>query len=752
MQNGETEDFDSWVRGFEAGINVTLATVMNDSKLGKDGGASKPEGDDALSLAWLEGFEQSLKPPPATAVDEKGTPNAGGLSKAEGTVAAAATSCRRPGPTEAVLMNEKLPNINITTEFEDDHFQVSASKKSDYLAEIGAVADASTGEGGSKAVEQRIAVPACAGERSTGSECALGRFSSQPEANTGVAVQPAGSSMPRRVDGGQAEEEDKAKQLAAATLKLSSLLPVLKKCQRADALHRGFSAIHSVGLEAVVHRALRESEIASGCSLLERLMRRGDARAKRTALRWWNLATAADDPADKRPRADLSAAVRKKNEEALRRKQGLADLAAVFKRKEEGALRRAFTAISNYGLELSVQHQLRDFDLARERRQERQARAFGLLAGVLRRRQNRGLRKALAKWRWSACAYRMEMESGLRLVLRGRLVIAEETARQHRLRSQAHACRLLAGAVDGRRKLQLASALSKWRTAAMGSKVAEREKAVAVRALLRGAERRRKHKAVREAFNQLLLHGAVAIAADNARQRCQEAQTRACHVLAGAVDGRRKLRLASALSKWRTAAMGSKVAEREKAVAVRVLLRGAERRWKQKAVREAFNRILLHGAVAIAADNARQRHQEAQTRACHVLAGAVGVRGKLRLASAVSKWRVVTMVSKVVERKTNAGERKEVRSIVFRTAGTARGSRDEYVVQQPFSVRRRKCCATRHTSLRLLRLDQYGASLSLSNGRGYVRLGASSSSKNHTTQPPHSVRQKRVGATTRRVA
>ena len=648
-QNGESEDFATWLGGFSDEVDAFLSTV--------------PNGKDPL--------------------------NDGGVSSAEHGRAQEVTSLW-PSDFSRTEQRSHHAAAELATKVDVDGFQLLAHEEKFYRGET----------------------------ESTEPVCALGPLS-HPEEHAGEAAEPAGSWLSLAKGGAQAEDAE-AKGTAAARLeeiasRLHPLVAMLHK-GRIRCLHRAFSAIHSVGLEAVVNRELREIEIAHGCRLLERHVRRRDAREQQAAaLRHWSLATAGENG-------------------TANTRHFLAVLTAIARRKKEGALRRAFTAINDYGLEMKVQAEIREFDLDRaratERRQrdklsallrwsrtassvtaaatavadgtevrseallslqrkgekqamrsgiramlaaiaaeaarkrqnhERKARACGLLADVVRKRQNRRVLMAVARWKSSAAALSMKTESRLRSLLHGMIAIAEEKARQQRARTRALACRLLAGVVKGKPEVGMKNAVSRWRMAILAAKMVESKRSAALLAVARQQEQEQKQQqqqqqSMRSAFEKIAHHAAMAIAADTAARRRQEMQALAGRLLVRATDGRRKQKLAIATSRWRMATVAARTVESTRSAALLALARRKERKEQQQSVVWAFGKIVHHAATAIAADAASRRRQEMQA-----LAGALHGDRKLRLSNAVSKWRMAIMVVKLKERNGTADKHKEVR-------------------------------------------------------------------------------------------
>ena len=69
-------------------------------------------------------------------------------------------------------------------------------------------------------------------------------------------------------------------------------------------------------------------------------------------------------------------------------------------------------------------------------------RAFWLHSSAVAGRQNRRLVNVITKGRSSAAALPMEMESRLRSLLHGTMVVAVKSAKQHHLSNEGQACRL----------------------------------------------------------------------------------------------------------------------------------------------------------------------------------------------------------------------------------------------------------------------------------------------------------------------
>lgn len=293
-QNGESEDFAAWLEGFATGIDARLATVLNDERPLHASGASEEEDSGAVQDA---------------------------------------TFCR---PTE--VSRTERPS-DITCGFEDDGFQLSASTKACYMTTLEAMAGASHGEGEGPEGFERVVRVCCGDEQSIVADCAR-EFSSQSEGHVCEAVQQAMGFGPLGVDGRQEEDGQAGARVTARSGLASGLnhIVALLTNRRIRSVRRAFSAIYDVGLEAVVHAELRESEISSGFRLMGGVMRRRNTRAKLAALRRRSFATASAGSATTKPR--------------------LAALSAIVRRKNEKVLRRAFTSLSDYGLEIAVRREI----------------------------------------------------------------------------------------------------------------------------------------------------------------------------------------------------------------------------------------------------------------------------------------------------------------------------------------------------------------------------------------------------------
>ena len=491
------------------------------------------------------------------------------------------------------------------------------------------VVDATGGEDGSEAAAER-AVPVFGEERPTGSTYAL-EPSCPREWQAGEQVQPAGhdgmaAQLEGRAAGGpvqsarlkvgradagaheeQEDQEEQEEQAVAVVAtrpveeiaeRLSPLLCLLSKW-RILSLRRGFDKIDSVGLEATVHPVVKESEMATWRPLMERLVRQRSTRQKCSALRKWRLMTTAADSTGNKNHflaRVVSAVVQKREERGVIQAQ----------KRKEADLRRAFRAISDYALENAIQPHVRGVELDHVRAVEQRQRAK--LSALFK----------LARAAYSsatAAAFAAEEAKA-----RSAAIVAD-TARKQRQERQRFACRLLASVMGRRQNRQLLKAITTWRSsaAALPMKMESRIRS--------------------------LLHGTTVVAVQSATQHRLRNKAQACRLLAAVTRRRQERGITRAVSTWRTAAATTKMETRARSAAVLALMRQNERRQQQQAVREAFGKIVFHGATVIAAETARKRRDERQQFACRLLASAVARRQNRRLLKTITSWRWTTVVA-----------------------------------------------------------------------------------------------------------
>ena len=150
----------------------------------------------------------------------------------------------------------------------------------------------------------------------------------------------------------------------------------------------------------------------------------------------------------------------------------------------------------------------------------------------------------------------MDGESRIHSLLHGTTVVAAESARQHCLSNEGQACRLPAAMTHRSKATGLARAVSTWRMGAVTTKMVTRARSAAVLALMRQKKRRQQQEqqAVREAFGQIMFHGATVIGAETAYEHRDVCQQRTCRLHASTVARRQKHRLLKAITSWRSSA------------------------------------------------------------------------------------------------------------------------------------------------------------------------------------------------------
>lgn len=210
----------------------------------------------------------------------------------------------------------------------------------------------------------------------------------------------------------------------------------------------------------------------------------------------------------------------------------------------------------------------------------------------------------------------------------------------------SHACRLLEWRLGGRGKTTTLAALYQWRSAApiatTGVSTSTAAKTKKQPAIQRYLVREQGKLSAGSAVHSVLSQGAAGIVAETVEKRRQEKHFLASYILADMVRRRGTRAISKAMVKWTCAVVVVKAELELRSMSLRSILQNRNRR----SMRAAFGVVLHHGAVIMAAEMEEGRRAQRQYFACRLLVGVVRQRRAKSISKAMAKWICAAVVMK----------------------------------------------------------------------------------------------------------